>query len=88
VPLTPALLEEIRATTGSLNAEGLRVVGVAAKDLPPTKEVYSLADESDLVLIGYIAFLDPPKESTAPALAALRAHGVKVKILTGDNELV
>ncbi|WP_433692006.1 magnesium-translocating P-type ATPase [Herbaspirillum seropedicae] len=88
VPMTPALLEEIRATTGSLNAEGLRVVGVAAKDLPPTKEVYSLADESDLVLIGYIAFLDPPKESTAPALAALRAHGVKVKILTGDNELV
>ena len=88
VPLTPALLEDIRATTGKLNAEGLRVVGVAAKDLPPTKETYSLADESDLVLIGYIAFLDPPKESTAPALAALRAHGVKVKILTGDNELV
>nr|WP_198984295.1 magnesium-translocating P-type ATPase [Herbaspirillum sp. ASV7] len=88
VPLTAELLEEIRATTGSLNAEGLRVVGVAAKDLPPTKETYSLADESELVLIGYIAFLDPPKESTAPALAALRAHGVKVKILTGDNELV
>jgi len=88
VPLTAALLEDIRATTGKLNAEGLRVVGVAAKDLPPTKETYSLADESDLVLIGYIAFLDPPKESTAPALAALRAHGVKVKILTGDNELV
>jgi Mg2+-importing ATPase len=88
VPLTPELLAEIRETTGSLNAEGLRVVGVAAKDLPPTKETYSLADESDLVLIGYIAFLDPPKESTAPALAALREHGVAVKILTGDNELV
>ncbi|MBV8622817.1 MAG: magnesium-translocating P-type ATPase [Herbaspirillum sp.] len=88
VPLTAALLEDIRATTGKLNAEGLRVVGVAAKDLPPTKETYSLADESELVLIGYIAFLDPPKESTAPALAALRGHGVKVKILTGDNELV
>ncbi|WP_343585304.1 magnesium-translocating P-type ATPase [Herbaspirillum sp.] len=88
VPLTPELLAEIRETTGSLNAEGLRVVGVAAKDLPPTKETYSLADESDLVLIGYIAFLDPPKESTEPALAALREHGVAVKILTGDNELV
>ncbi|MFJ9451383.1 MULTISPECIES: magnesium-translocating P-type ATPase [unclassified Herbaspirillum] len=88
VPFTPELLAEIRETTASLNSEGLRVVAVAAKDLPPTKETYSVADESDLVLIGYIAFLDPPKESTEPALAALRAHGVTVKILTGDNELV
>ena len=88
VPFTPELLAEIRETTASLNAEGLRVVAVAAKDLPPTKEVYSVADESDLVLIGYIAFLDPPKESTEPALTALREHGVTVKILTGDNELV
>jgi len=88
VPFTPELLAEIREATASLNSEGLRVVAVAAKDLPPTKEIYSVADESDLVLIGYIAFLDPPKESTRPALAALRAHGVTVKILTGDNELV
>ncbi|MFL9880904.1 magnesium-translocating P-type ATPase [Herbaspirillum rhizosphaerae] len=88
VPFTPELLAEIKRTTASLNSEGLRVVAVAAKDLPPTKETYSVADESDLVLIGYIAFLDPPKESTEPALAALRAHGVTVKILTGDNELV
>ncbi|WP_034293986.1 magnesium-translocating P-type ATPase [Herbaspirillum sp. RV1423] len=88
VPFTPELLAEIRETTASLNAEGLRVVAVAAKDLPPTKETYSVADESDLVLIGYIAFLDPPKESTEPALTALREHGVTVKILTGDNELV
>jgi len=88
VPLTPELLAEIKETTSGLNAEGLRVVAVAAKDLPPTKETYSVADESDLVLIGYIAFLDPPKESTEPALAALRQHGVTVKILTGDNELV
>jgi len=88
VPFTPELLAEIKETTASLNSEGLRVVAVAAKDLPPTKETYSVADESDLVLIGYIAFLDPPKESTEPALAALRRHGVTVKILTGDNELV
>lgn len=88
VPFTPALLAEIKHTTASLNAEGLRVVAVAAKDLPPTKEIYSVADESNLVLIGYIAFLDPPKESTEPALTALREHGVSVKILTGDNELV
>ncbi len=88
VPLTAELLQEIHETTSSLNSEGLRVVAVAAKDLPPTKEVYSVADESDLVLIGYIAFLDPPKESTRPALEALKKHGVTVKILTGDNQLV
>ena len=51
-------------------------------------KVYGVADESDLTLVGFIAFLDPPKETAAPALAALAAHGVAVKILTGDNELV
>ncbi|MES2354387.1 MAG: magnesium-translocating P-type ATPase [Pseudomonadota bacterium] len=87
-PLTPELLERVRQVTASLNEEGLRVVAVAAKELPPTKESYSVADESDLTLVGYIAFLDPPKESTAPALKALSAHGIRVKVLTGDNELV
>ncbi|MDB5776018.1 MAG: mgtA [Herbaspirillum sp.] len=88
VALTPALLADIERATAALNAEGLRVVAVAAKDLPPSKEVYGVADEAELVLIGYIAFLDPPKESTRPALEALRARGVTVKILTGDNRLV
>jgi Mg2+-importing ATPase len=86
--LTPELLADIRVVTAQLNAEGLRVVGVAAKELPPRKETYSIADEANLVLIGYVAFLDPPKESTAPALKALAEHGVAVKVLTGDNELV
>ncbi len=86
--LTPALLERIRAVTAQLNEEGLRVVAVAAKELAPVREVYDLADEGALTLIGYVAFLDPPKESTAPALKALAAHGVAVKVLTGDNELV
>ncbi len=49
---------------------------------------YGLPDERDLTLIGYIAFLDPPKESTKPALDALAAHGIAVKVLTGDNDLV
>ncbi|HUW50266.1 MAG TPA: magnesium-translocating P-type ATPase [Sulfuricella sp.] len=87
-PLTPELLERIRTVTADLNEEGLRVVAVAAKELPPRKEVYGLADERELTLIGYVAFLDPPKESTAPALQALAEHGVTVKVLTGDNELV
>ncbi|RPE67799.1 Mg2+-importing ATPase [Tibeticola sediminis] len=87
-PLTPELLARIREVTAELNEEGLRVVAVAAKEVPPSKEVYSVADESDLTLIGYVAFLDPPKESTAPALKALAEHGVAVKVLTGDNERV
>lgn len=64
------------------------MVAVAARSMPEGRDVYSLADEQDLTLIGYVAFLDPPKESTAPALEALAAHGVAVKVLTGDNELV
>lgn len=87
-PLDAALLARLRDVTAQLNAEGLRVVAVATRHLPPAKEVYSVADEAGLVLVGYIAFLDPPKESTAPALKALREHGVDVKVLTGDNDLV
>ncbi|CAM3842892.1 magnesium-translocating P-type ATPase [Roseateles saccharophilus] len=86
--LTPALLQRVRSVTAGLNEDGLRVVAVASKELPPTQEAYGIADESDLTLIGYVSFLDPPKESTRPALEALAAHGVKVKVLTGDNELV
>ncbi len=52
------------------------------------KSVYSKEDESDLVLRGYIAFLDPPKETARPAIDALQKHGVAVKVLTGDNDLV
>jgi len=87
-PLTPELLARIRAVTADLNEEGLRVVAVAAKEGPPTEDTYGLADERELTLIGYVALLDPPKDSTAPALKALAEHGVAVKVLTGDNELV
>jgi Mg2+-importing ATPase len=61
---------------------------VASREMSPSKNVYGVADESELTLIGYVAFLDPPKESAAPALEALAAHGIMVKVLTGDNELV
>jgi len=86
--LTDELLARIRQVTAAFNEEGLRVVAVAAQPMPAGRDTYSLADENDLTLIGYVAFLDPPKESTAPALKALKAHGVSVKVLTGDNELV
>lgn len=86
--LTDELLARIRQVTAAFNEEGLRVVAVAAQPMAPGRDTYSLADEKDLTLIGYVAFLDPPKESTAPALQALKAHGVTVKVLTGDNERV
>ncbi|WP_313059215.1 magnesium-translocating P-type ATPase [Pseudomonas rhodesiae] len=86
--LTEELLARIRQVTAAFNEEGLRVVAVAARPMIAGRDTYSLADENDLTLIGYVAFLDPPKESTAPALKALKAHGVAVKVLTGDNELV
>ena len=87
-PLDASMQEQLQNVTRELNEDGLRVVAVAMKELPPDQTVYSKADEAGLTLIGYIAFLDPPKESTAPALKALAAHGVVVKVLTGDNELV
>jgi Mg2+-importing ATPase len=88
VPLDAAMLARVQPVARSFNESGLRVVAVAVKELPPSQTVYSIADEANLTLIGYVAFLDPPKESAAPALQALAAHGVAVKVLTGDNELV
>ncbi len=86
--LSDELLARIRQVTAQFNEEGLRVVAVAARSMQAGRDTYSQADEQGLTLIGYVAFLDPPKESTAPALKALAAHGVTVKVLTGDNELV
>lgn len=79
---------KILKTVDKLNADGLRVVGVAHKTNPPVEGQFSVADENDMVLIGYLAFLDPPKETAARAVKALRENHVDVKILTGDNALV
>ena len=87
-PLTPDVLAHIRALTDRLNADGLRVVGVASRSLAPAQATCSVADEAGLTLAGYLAFLDPPKDSAAPALASLRANGITAKVLTGDNALV
>ncbi|WP_313422696.1 magnesium-translocating P-type ATPase [Stenotrophomonas rhizophila] len=88
LPLDAQRLARVRQTTEELNEQGLRVVAVAMKEVPATREVYAQADEQDLTLLGYVAFLDPPKESTAQALQALAGLGVEVKVFTGDNELV
>jgi Mg2+-importing ATPase len=81
------LIEDLREEYRRLSADGFRVLAIAYRDLE-RKAAYAKSDECDLVLRGYIAFFDPPKETTAPAIAALSEHGVTVKVLTGDNELV
>ena len=71
-----------------LSAEGLRVLGVAFKKLREEKAVYSINDERDMTFLGFVAFLDPPKETAKQSLQMLSKSGVELKILTGDNELV
>jgi P-type Mg2+ transporter len=90
VPLSRELRNSIEQLYDEMNEEGLRVLAVAYKDIGVREANYQYRakDEADLVLAGFIAFLDPPKESIAEALAAMRAEGVDVKILTGDGELV
>lgn len=87
-------IEELRREYESLSSDGFRVLAIATKEVlersTPTAHgtAYGTRDECDLVLEGYVAFLDPPKETAATALKALERHGVRVKVLTGDNELV
>lgn len=89
IPLTDGVRDKVLRLRTDLNEDGMRVIAVAVKQVfsQPNKQ-YGVADEEAMTLVGFVAFLDPPKESTAPALAALARHGVTVKILTGDNDLV
>ena len=86
-PVDPLLLADLKEYCDELSSDGFRVLAIAYKDVEP-KAAYSKDDERNLVLMGYVAFLDPPKDSAAPAILALKNHGVDVKVLTGDNELV
>ena len=86
-PMEPIFVGDLAEQVNGLNEDGLRVLAVATKKLD-VRPSYSKADESDLVLTGYIAFLDPPKDTASKAITALRQHGVTVKVLTGDNDLV
>jgi len=87
-PLIEMIKADVLEDYEELSAQGYRVLAIAYREFPRDKLVFSLQDESDLILLGYIAFFDPPKDSTAEALRALGKAGVTVKILTGDNELV
>ncbi len=86
-PMTADVLPVVRKEYEALSRDGFRVLAVAACDVA-VKPSYGVADEVGLTLIGFVGFLDPPKESATPAIAALGKAGVRVVILTGDNELV
>jgi len=80
--------QQIIQLANKLSAEGFRVIGVAYKKLPPMERLFSVQDECDFILLGLMAFLDPPKESASEAIKILKQHNVTIKILTGDNEIV
>lgn len=86
--LTDSLRRRIIKTVDELNDKGFRVLGIAQKSNPSPVGAFGVKDECDMVLLGYLAFLDPPKESTAYAIRALKEYGIATKILTGDNEKV
>ncbi len=79
-----------RQLADTLNAQGFRVIALAYKQMQgaPDEPVYAVKDESDLILLGFLAFLDPPKDAAADALKRLHKLNVDVKILTGDNEII
>ncbi len=84
--LTDEMRARVMMTYERYNADGLRMLAVSQKNEVPGVDVFSVADESDMVLIGFVGFLDPPKESAAAAISALRDHGVRTVVLTGDSE--
>lgn len=86
VELTEEKKEFVLDKVRNLNNDGMRVIAVSQKSNPSPVGEFSVADENDMVLMGYLAFLDPPKESAAPAIQTLKEIGVDVKIITGDNE--
>ena len=93
-PMDHAHIDGLKKEYEWLSSDGFRVLAIATKDIVPRGVVagdatpYSKEDECDLILNGYVAFLDPPKESATAAIKALQGHGVAVKVVTGDNDLV
>ncbi|MFZ2385242.1 MAG: magnesium-translocating P-type ATPase [Candidatus Omnitrophota bacterium] len=86
--MDPLILSDLKEEYDNLSADGFRVLAIAHKDIPERKEAYSRDDEKDMILAGYVAFLDPPKPSARRAIIALKKLGVDFKVLTGDNEMV
>jgi P-type Mg2+ transporter len=94
VPMDHQHIENLKNEYELLSADGFRVLAIATKDVEPRGTVaagatpYGKADEQDLILRGYVAFLDPPKQGASAALEALHGHGISVKVVSGDNDLV
>ncbi|WP_400255256.1 HAD family hydrolase [Spiroplasma endosymbiont of Cleonymus obscurus] len=88
ITLTDKIKENVLKLSTELNNDGLRVIAIGYQDFASDKTVFKIEDESNLVLLGYIGFLDVPKPSAIKAITTLNQHGIDVKILTGDNEIV
>lgn len=88
IPIDGSQGDALGKIVEDLNNDGFRVIAVAYREIPHDEQTFGNVDEADLVLVGYIAFLDPPKDSAAEAIRALKRHGVTVKVLTGDNAAV
>ena len=88
IPLRHSLYQLTTEITRNLNQQGLRVIGVAYKKICEPQNRYQVKDESNLTLVGYLAFLDSEKETASEAIASLQKHGIHVKVITGDNEIV
>lgn len=88
LPISTEVLARISLTHHAMEADGLRVLGIAWREVPTDHAVATLSDETGLTLAGFTAFLDPPKTSAAAALTKLQQAGVTIKIVTGDSDLV
>lgn len=88
LPFTPELRAQLTEVNEKMNRQGMRVITVAVKKDAHSEAIYSVADEKEMTLIGFMGFLDPAKETAKPAIASLHKHGVTVKVLTGDNAIV
>src|SRR5262249_56347139 len=85
-PMDSLLIDDLRQEYDRLSADGFRVLALAYSDSDP-KPIYSKDDEYNLILKGYVAFLDPPKETAAPAIIALQHHAIALHVLTAHNDL-
>ncbi|TFJ43496.1 magnesium-translocating P-type ATPase [Carnobacterium divergens] len=88
ISLTDSLREKLLTVSVDMNQDGMRVLGVAYKKEVHDTAIYSIADENEMILAGFMGFLDPAKKSSITAIKSLHEHGVTVKVLTGDNEIV
>lgn len=88
IPITADIEEKLLDVGADLNMKGMRIIGVAQKSWVEKEHSFAIEDESEMVLIGYLAFLDPPKPSASEAIKALNNNGVEVKVLSGDNALI